>query len=69
MLCYITDQDEEEGCGYLALWILHEDGGWWSLDLQVSLFLLSSWYITVGNVSHPNLKSYGYGNKMRNFLL
>lgn len=31
----VPDQNEEEGCGYLALWILHEDSCWWCLDLQV----------------------------------
>lgn len=42
-MCYFTfpDQDEEEGCGYLALWVLHEDRGWRSLDLQVGFFMLS----------------------------
>lgn len=35
-----TDQDEEEGCGYLALWVLQEDSGWRCLDVQVSLFAL-----------------------------
>lgn len=32
---FITDQNEEEGCWYLALWVLHEDSCWWCLDLQV----------------------------------
>uniref|UniRef100_A0A8C4UT56 60S ribosomal protein L37a n=1 Tax=Falco tinnunculus TaxID=100819 RepID=A0A8C4UT56_FALTI len=32
-----SDQNEEEGCGYLALWIMHEDSCWWCLDLQYHL--------------------------------
>ena len=34
----LTAQDEEGGCWYLALWVLHEDGGWRRLDLQVGFF-------------------------------
>lgn len=49
----ITDQNEEEGGGYLALWILHEDSCWWRLDVQVRKggsshqhLFLHSWGIT-----------------------
>jgi len=48
---FITDQNEEEGCGYLALWILHEDSCWWCLDLQVRKWRSSYQY----------LFSYGWG--------
>lgn len=37
----ISDQDEEEGCGYLALWGLQKDRSWRSVDLQVGFILLA----------------------------
>ncbi|KAA8587454.1 hypothetical protein FQN60_016316 [Etheostoma spectabile] len=33
-------QDEEEGCWYLALWVLQKDRGRRRLDLQVGFSLL-----------------------------
>lgn len=33
--CFFADQDEEESCWHLALWVLHEDCCWWCLDIQV----------------------------------
>lgn len=35
----ITDQNEEEGCWHLALWVLQEDSCWRRLDVQVGLHL------------------------------
>lgn len=34
-----ADQDEEESCWHLALWVLHEDCRWWCLDIQVRCVL------------------------------
>lgn len=53
----LTDQDEEEGCWYLALWVLQEDGGRRRLDLQVGFFLLccnSTVQLHLATCSHPN---------------
>jgi hypothetical protein len=34
LLLLWQNQDEEMDCGSLALWFLHENSGWWCLDLQ-----------------------------------
>jgi hypothetical protein len=34
MLLLWQNQDEDTGCGNLALWFLHKNSGWWSLDLH-----------------------------------
>lgn len=46
-----SDKDEEESCRHLALWVLHEDGGWWRLDIQVgSLYFTFSAFCATKNI-------------------